>query len=430
MIDIKRKEDCVGCNACVQRCPVQCIFMNEDEQGFLYPKVDLEKCINCGLCEKVCPVINQAEPHKPDHTYAAWNTDEVVRMSSSSGGVFFALAKKIIEEGGVVFGAKFNENWEVVHDYAETLENVKAFQVSKYVQSKIGDSFRVAERILKEGRKVMFTGTPCQLAGLRLFLRKDYGEQLLKVDVVCHGVPSPMIWKEYLKTLMLPKGAEAGKNSVSLSLNEIPPIEYISFRDKRMGWEKYGFAVRTAATNGSGKNTVSPSAIRQEESEILYEPMNKNLYMLGFLKNIYLRPSCYECPAKCGKSYSNITLADFWGIKNYNSNLYNEKGVSLILTSGIALSEILNNNDSIYEEMSYIDALHGNPSIVESAIKPKEYYLFWKQFHITGFDALKKILEKMKPTFSQRMHKLIYSIMYRMIGFRNLQYILARIKYK
>lgn len=429
MIDIKRKEDCVGCNACVQRCPVQCIFMNEDEQGFLYPKVDLEKCINCGLCEKVCPVINQAEPHKPDHTYAAWNTDEEVRMSSSSGGVFFALAKKIIEEGGVVFGAKFNENWEVVHDYAETLENVKAFQVSKYVQSKIGDSFRVAERILKEGRKVMFTGTPCQLAGLRLFLRKDYGEQLLKVDVVCHGVPSPAVWREYLKYIMRPQGASAGKNTVPLySKEQIPVIDGISFRDKRLGWEKYGFRLSTVAPKGD-QNSVSASKYQNNSNEF-FEPFSRNLYMKIFLKDLDLRPSCYECPAKCGKSYSNITLGDFWGIKNYNSNLYNEKGVSLILTSGIVLSKILNNNDSIYEEMSYIDALHGNPSIVESAIKPKEYYLFWKQFHITGFDALKKILEKMKPTFSQRMHKLIYSIMYRMIGFRNLQYILARIKYK
>ena len=175
MIDIIDKKDCVGCNACVQRCPKQCITMHEDEQGFLYPKVDLSLCIHCDLCEKVCPIINQAQPREPLETFAAKNPDDKVRMTSSSGGIFFALAKNIIEEGGVVFGAKFNENWEVVHDYAETLEGVKAFQGSKYVQSRIGDTFRQAEEFLKAGRKVMFTGTPCQIAALGLFLRKDFG---------------------------------------------------------------------------------------------------------------------------------------------------------------------------------------------------------------------------------------------------------------
>lgn len=244
MIEILRKEDCVGCNACVQRCPKSCISMHEDEQGFLYPVVNADLCINCHLCEKVCPVINQAEPRKPLQTYAAKNRDSEVKRNSSSGGIFYALAEMIISEGGVVFGAKFNDDWEVVHAYAETLEGIKAFQGSKYVQSGIGETFTQAEQFLKAGRRVMFTGTPCQIAGLKHFLRKDYGSQLLTVDVVCHGVPSPLVWREYLKYITRPKGASAGKNTdfeSTLKDIEIRDISRISFRDKRISWEKYGF---------------------------------------------------------------------------------------------------------------------------------------------------------------------------------------------
>lgn len=244
MINITRKEDCVGCNACTQICPKDCIVMTEDHQGFLYPKVDLSKCIDCHLCEKVCPVINQAQPCKPLSVYAADNPDMEVKMRSSSGGVFFALAKKVISEGGVVFGARFNEKWEVIHDYTETIEGLKVFQGSKYVQSRIGETFRQTRTFLKAGRKVLFSGTPCQIAGLKLFLRKEYAN-LISLDVVCHGVPSPLVWREYLAYVTRPEGASVGKNTdfqSSLS-NQMPVITGINFRDKRLGWEKFGFTL-------------------------------------------------------------------------------------------------------------------------------------------------------------------------------------------
>ncbi len=225
MIEIKEKYNCCGCSACVQICPKQCISLSADNEGFLYPQVDTAVCINCGLCEKVCPVINQNEPRMPLEVYAAKNTDEEIRLKSSSGGIFTLLAEHIISEGGVVFGARFNENWEVVHDYTETVEGLESFRGSKYVQSIIGENFKKAKFFLDEGRNVLFSGTPCQVAGLKKFLRKEY-ENLLTVEVVCHGVPSPMVWHDYLDYRRAKHAT--GKNTVSESV--MPPQRRLKIR--------------------------------------------------------------------------------------------------------------------------------------------------------------------------------------------------------
>ena len=193
MIKITDKKDCCGCAACVQRCPKQCISLKEDGEGFLYPVVDESLCVGCGLCEKVCPIINRPEKLPVKEVLAVKNRNEEERMASSSGGVFVALAKKVIDQGGVVFGAVFDENWEVRHTYAENMDGVRPMMGSKYVQSRIGDTFRQAEKFLKEGRKVLFTGSPCQITALHNYLRKDY-PNLLSVDFLCHGVPSPGVW--------------------------------------------------------------------------------------------------------------------------------------------------------------------------------------------------------------------------------------------
>lgn len=409
MIDILKKEDCVGCDACVQRCPKHCISMNEDEQGFRYPRVNRDLCIDCHLCEKVCPVINQAGSRKPLHTYAARNKDSEVQRTSSSGGVFFALVEYVItEKQGVVFGARFNDKWEVVHDYAETLEDAKSFKGSKYVQSRIGDNFIKAENFLKAGRTVLFSGTPCQIAGLRLFLRKDYGERLILVDVVCHGVPSPLVWKEYLKQLTRPTGASDGKNTDSrLSLNAIPQISGISFRDKRFGWQKYGFTVYSVARRGD-KNSDSQSAkYHPEERELLFETLDKNLYMQGFLKDLCLRPSCYECPAKCGKSNADITLADFWGIQTSYPELYRKGFYSLLLSRSEKGERTLSSIDILKSETNYNNALRGNPALEHSPIKPKQYSLFWQRYSSEGIPAIPAIVVSMQPNMFQRAYHLL-----------------------
>lgn len=325
MIEIKEKKDCCGCWACVQRCPKHCITMKEDSEGFLYPEVDQSSCIDCGLCEKVCPVINREEARRPLESLAAINPDEKVRMASSSGGVFTLLATQVLAEGGVVFGARFNDRWEVVHDVAEDAESLAALRESKYVQSRIGDSFARAERYLKSGRKVLFTGTPCQIAGLRRFLRKEY-DGLLAVDFICHGVPSPGVFRQYLKEVTARQ--RGGKNTVSSHpLSSIAesdaPIAGIRFRDKVKGWKKFSFSLTLSATGGSGtKNSV-----------FLSEVFTKNLYLKGFLADLYLRPSCYSCPAKSLSSGSDVTIADFWGVSSVLPDWDDDSGTSVVLVN-------------------------------------------------------------------------------------------------
>ena len=194
--------------------------MSEDSEGFLYPHVDENACINCHLCEKVCPIINYGNDREPLAVYAAKNPNEAIRMQSSSGGVFTLLAERVIDEGGVVFGATFNDRWEVVHDYVETKEKLAKFRGSKYVQSKVGNSYQMAKSFLENDRKVLFSGTPCQIAGLKNFLRKDYNN-LLAVDFICHGVPSPGVFRTYLQEEIDKKSARkgGGKNTVLLSVS-------------------------------------------------------------------------------------------------------------------------------------------------------------------------------------------------------------------
>ncbi len=185
MINLAKKEDCCGCNACAQRCPKSCITMQADSEGFLYPQINAQLCNNCGLCEKVCPVINQGNCRKPLKVYAAINKNEYIRIASSSGGVFSALAQKTLSNGGVVFGAAFNKEWGVEHIYIDSTEELKELRGSKYVQSNIGNTYKEAEKFLKQGREVLFSGTPCQIAALKLYLRKEYNN-LTTIDIVCH----------------------------------------------------------------------------------------------------------------------------------------------------------------------------------------------------------------------------------------------------
>lgn len=426
MIEILRKQNCVGCGACSQKCPVDCISLLADEQGFLYPLVDRDRCIDCGLCEKICPVINQLDERKPMAVFASYNVDDEVRGESSSGGVFYEIASQVIDDGGIVFGARFDADWSVVHGFSETIEGIKEFRGSKYVQSRIGTSYKDVEKFLKSGRIVLFSGTPCQIAGLKLFLRKDWGTQLITVDIVCHGVPSPLVWKEYLKKIVRPKGAEFGKNTVFSSLNNIPVITGIRFRDKRLGWEKYGFSVRGAATEGSGKNSVFRPICNSkitEDTELLFEPMYENLYMQGFLKDIYLRPSCYECPAKSCKSGADITLGDYWGIQNCHPELYDAKGVSLVLANSDNGQALLNRCRINVYQTSYEDALNGNSALVKSVGCPVQSAEFWKKFKRRGISCLPRILVEMSTTPGIRLKLFIKRIVIKISGEAGVRYI-------
>lgn len=370
MIHIKDKKGCCGCSACEEICPKGCILMKEDEEGFMYPEVDTTSCVNCRLCEKVCPVLNQSEKKRPIKIFAATNTDEKIREASSSGGIFTLLAQNIIEEErGVVFGAKFNKDWEVVHDFSETTEGLSDFRGSKYVQSDIGNNYQKAESFLKEGRKVLFSGTPCQIAGLKKFLRKDYGN-LLTIDIVCHGVPSPRVWKEYLSSL------EADKAK----------INRISFRDKSIGWKDYCFSMNS------------------ENSSIVQKSMD-NTFMKGFLTNVYQRPSCYCCAAKSGKSGSDITLADFWGISNCHPEIDDDRGTSLVMLNTDKGLKYFIHSGCNMKEASYDEAIAGNPSIERPVAVPAQRKSFFRKLRQTdkGIEVLiENTLNEMRPSFLKK----------------------------
>lgn len=368
MINITDKHNCCGCSACIQICSNQCISFDEDEQGFCYPLVNKKLCIDCGLCEKVCPSINQDEQNKPLRVFAAINPNEEIRMKSSSGGIFTMLAEAIIDEGGVVFGARFDENWEVRHDYTETKEGLEAFRGSKYVQSLIGETYRQALEYLKRGRKVLFSGTSCQIAALNKYLRIEY-DNLLAVDVVCHGVPSPLVWREYLKEVNPSK----------------KKISYINLRDKSRGWARYSYVIKS-------------------QNSTLYDDYAANsLYLQGFTWNFYLRPSCYKCPAKNGKSKSDITLADNWGYVNTCPEMFDNKGLSTIVVNTQKgeefLAAIVPDNKEIDPESIY----KYNASFCTSSPKSKYYNMFWLNFPIQGLNAINTIKLKMRPNIVRRI---------------------------
>ena len=382
---------------CVSICPKQCITMREDEEGFLYPMMDSSLCIDCNLCKKICPELHSKERREPLNVYAAKHKNEQVRLASSSGGIFTLLAERIIDENGVVFGARFNSNWNVIHDYTETKKGLTAFRGSKYVQSYMGNCYQKVKFFLQQGRKVMFTGTPCQIAGLKNYLRKDY-DNLLTVDVVCHGVPSPKVWQIYLNEI----ARKGGKNSVLFHpISEKQEIKSINFRSKSTGWKKYSFAlILSGATADEEKNTVLLSSIFTE-----------NPYMNAFLSNLSLRPSCYDCPAKSGKSGSDITIADFWGIEEVLPEFDDDKGISLILSyteKGIYWLKGLNCE---YTKVDYQTAQKNNPFISTSVAKPINRNFFFHQLKYKN--SIQSIWENCS---SNALNKRIRRFLYRKIS--------------
>lgn len=315
-IEIREQKDCSGCCACANVCPQQCIEMSPDKLGFKYPKVDTSRCIDCGLCVKVCPFISVYDSFKPLGCYAAVNRNEATRLRSSSGGVFNALAKLVIENGGVVFGAVYDEQFNVIHSSALCENDVIPMMGSKYVQSDLTGTYLKAKEHLKNGQIVLFTGTPCQIAGLNHFLRRDY-PNLLTVELICHGVPSPYVWRKYLAERLSEQTHNSG-DAASFY------IKKINFRDKRSGWRNFGIAIEFGQHDGA---TTSPTST----PAVYYKKYTDDPFMVAFLKNLSLRPSCYYCKAKSGASRADITLGDFWGIEHYSGLQSDDEGTSCVI---------------------------------------------------------------------------------------------------
>ncbi len=403
MIAVKDVSLCCGCAACVQACPQGSITLQVDAEGFLYPSVDMERCVQCGVCKEVCPSLHSKNGRYGVCMYAAVNPDENVRRLSSSGGIFSLLAEKVLKEGGVVFGARFDEHWDVVHDYTESLEGLAAFRGSKYVQSRIGNTYVEARQFLRAGRKVLFSGTPCQVKGLKQYLRKEY-DNLLTVDFVCHGVPSPKVWHKYLDE-ELARQCEKIQLRPTLfpSLSERDTlVKDISFRSKALGWKEYSFVLTLSKAIATGEgNTVSSSCI-------FYD----NAYMQAFLANLSLRPSCYNCSAKAGIPGSDITLGDFWGIEEIDPAMDDDGGTSLVFVYTERGRQAFNNSGLHLKAESFTEAvLRRNPSILSSVQKPPYRSLFMEVLIDRGFyAACERVLS---TAFLARIQRRIWLLLHR-----------------
>lgn len=373
MISISDKRFCCGCSACVQSCPKHCINLREDEEGFLYPLVDVSECVDCKLCEKVCPYLNNHDKMQPKSIEVALNPDIKTRLESSSGGIFTLLAEYIVRMGGVVFGARFDAQWRVVHDYTDNIDGLPAFRGSKYVQSIIGGSYYDAKRFLEEGRTVLFSGTPCQINALKRFLDKGYAN-LYTVDIVCHGVPSPLVWKDYL--------------------DYINPtherIRSINMRDKSRGWSRYSYKISS------------------QEVPLYDDYASNSEYLRLYINGITVRPSCFNCPMKGGRSHSDITLADAWGIKEVFPDMDDEQGASVVCLNtdaGIGLYSAVSKVSRPFPKDAFFKS---NPSFHSSTKESSYRNLFWELYKKEGFSAYNSTLKSIKhPLHKRLLHKIM-----------------------
>lgn len=360
MIAITEKMHCTGCQACFNICPHDSITMESDEEGFWYPKVDLRSCVNCGLCERACPILNKTTHSHLPTAYAAYNKNCAVRMNSSSGGLFTLIAEQVIDAAGAVFGAAFDDSYNVVHVCVENKEELSRLRGSKYVQSKIGNTYKQALTYLKAGRLVLFTGTPCQIGGFKTYLGTEYAN-LITQDIICHGVPSPKVWRRYVRCRI----DKEGKGS---------SFDRFSFRSKQKGWQQY--SVQISFTNGG-----------------VYEKSRReDTYMRAFLSDVCLRPSCYHCPYKVLARDSDLTLADYWGVQAQCPKMDDDRGTSLVFVhsrkGAIVFDKI---KDKIcYQEVNVKEAIYDNQSAVKASAWNPRRGEFLAQLNRDDFDALSK----------------------------------------
>ena len=377
-------EHCTGCTACASVCPKGCITMTADENGFLYPTVDTEKCVSCGLCEKSCPIVNP--PRQASHeplTYAAYSKDEPMRLDSSSGGVFTELARTVLCSGGVVYGAAYNERFEVMHICAEDESGLAGLRGAKYAQSNLCGIFAQIRQRLDDGITVLFSGTPCQVAGLKQFLHREY-PNLIVVDFVCHGVPSPMTWNRYLQY-------RADRDN----RGALPTV--VNLRSKETGWSRYRYS--NVFEYGSGNRNVASS--------------HESLYMKLFVGDYINRRSCADCRFKGYTRCSDLTIGDFWGIWDTRPGMDDNKGTSVVLIQsqkGAVLFDRIKNH-CVTQPVSLEETSTQNPSMLKSSpsnadresvlklVREGDFEQCQKLFQSSQTSLPKKLLRKFKSWF-------------------------------
>lgn len=366
MIDIKNKSQCCGCGSCKQICPVAAIEMQKDEEGFQYPIVNEKICVNCGKCERICPELNPRKLSEKSKVFAAYRKDFNLRLKSQSGGVFSLIAEQIISEGGIVFGAGFDQNWCVKHKGIDKLECIESLRGSKYTQSNLEETYKEAEQNLKLGRKVLFSGTPCQVQGLKSYLQQDY-EGLFTIDLICHGVSSPDVWNQYLKEYLVDK-----------------QLQRYCQKDKRRN------------------NAIT--FILKDGTEIV-ETSEENVYMRGFYKDLFQRPSCHKCGFKGVERCSDITLGDFWGIENYLPEFGDKYGISAVIihnSKGKKLYQKIG-NDLVSRKCETKWLENGNPCLLTSIPENEKRKKFFEKWEKDG--VIDTIQSLTKLTFNDKLKK-------------------------
>lgn len=384
-------EECTGCMACLNICPIGCISNNLDAEGFYQPVIDEESCIHCGKCTKACPILKNPIKKVMDtpKVYAAWNKDDNILRKSSSGGVFGALAKHILKENGVVFGAAYSEDLSVNHIQINSMEELNMLQGSKYVQSSIGESFKSVKEALLENKFVLFTGTPCQVAGLYSYLGEEKFQKLFTCDLVCHGVPSSGVFKSYIEYLEEKKGSK---------------LDRIQMRTKKRGWIPI-----------SGMKYIYHDGTEVELKNSFRDP-----YMNGFLYNLYLRKSCYNCKYAKTAREGDVTIADFWGIgDDIPFNFPKNQGISLVLINSDKGKYLFSHckGSLIFEERTLEEAKKGNVMLSPYKNFNKDRKQFFADYKSKRFEELIPKYLKKRPNLKERS----INIIVRVVGRKNLK---------
>lgn len=378
---------CVGCSSCTSICPKHCIEMKRDLNGFKNPiLVHSVNCVECGMCESVCPVLNESIKANDDlpAAYAAFSKDERIRQDSSSGGIFTEIAKRIIAQNGVVYGAAYDERFKIYHCCVEKIDDLQKLRGAKYAESNLGSSFPEILDRLKDGQLVLFSGTPCQVAGLKSFIRKDY-DNLICIDFVCHGVPSPMAWYAFIK-YRVEKDAD-GKLPQSINL-----------RSKETGWSKYQYSNVFEYENGKKSSIVS----------------SQSLFMKLFVGDYISRPSCSDCNFKGYSRVSDITLGDFWGIWDMDPEMDDNKGTSVVLIQSekgqILWSEI---SDKIkFKEVTLEQASQQNASMLSSSKANPNRDIVLDKIRKGNIEECEKFFVQSKTSIMSRVKRKIKRLMH------------------
>jgi len=374
------RENCTGCFACFSICPKKCIIMSEDDLGFIYPIIDEKKCIKCGLCDNVCPSIYHVNLNKPKTVYASWNINHNIRKDSTSGGVASAFYNYIIKEGGICYGVVFDSEYRAVFKRAKTFDELTDFKGSKYVHAYINDAFKEAKSDLNSGRLVLFIGTPCQIAGLKKYLGKDYAN-LYSIDIVCHGVPSQKMLRENIESYTNLKG-----------------INKISFRNE----DGYRFKVY------------------KNDKLVINKFYLEDLYLRGFMNELIQRDNCYKCYYAKSDRCSDITIGDYWGLGSKSSYPFKQNisdGVSLLIPSTNKGSDLIHECgfQLFLEQRTIEEAISGNSQLNTPITEHKNREKFLIDFRVYGFKiaaekALSGEISKYQIKKILKRCKLLYSI--------------------